>query len=59
MGLKPMWSFPSAACLGPNPDTREKRNKGSWQREKRQRLIMILAICEQSIAITSQLPYPV
>lgn len=32
MGSQPMWSFPSAACLGPNPDTLEKRNKGSWQR---------------------------
>lgn len=34
MGLQPMWSFPSAACLGPNPDTLEKRNRGSWQREE-------------------------
>lgn len=68
MGLEPMWSFPSAACLGPNPDTLEKRNKGSWQRgaerrerRDRERLIMNLAICKQSITITcaSELPYPV
>lgn len=36
MGLWPMWSFPSAACLGPNPDTLEtekksKTNKESWE----------------------------
>lgn len=32
-----MWSFPSAACLGPNPDTLQKRNKGSWQRGEREK----------------------
>ena len=66
MGLQPMWSFPSAACLGPNPDTLEKKTKQrimAERREKkdRERLIMILAICKQSITITcaSELPYPV
>lgn len=44
---------------------RKKQNKGSWQRgekkKDRERLIMILAICKQSITITcaSELPYPV
>lgn len=59
MGLQPMRIFPSAACLGPNPDTLEKRNKGSWQRRERrdrERLIMNLAICKQSITITCAYP---
>lgn len=61
MGLWPMWSFPSAACLGPNPDTLETEKKiknkqrimGEWrERRHRERLIMNNTLCRQSIAIT-------
>lgn len=41
-----MWSFPSAACLGPNPDTleteknqKQTKNHGRVERKKTQRKI--------------------
>lgn len=37
MGLQPMWSFPSAACLGPNPDTLEKKTKQRIMAERREK----------------------
>lgn len=61
----PHGAFPSAACLGPNPDTlgekkmggkKRGKNKGLWQRgEKTDReiLIVILVICEPSITAKS------
>lgn len=56
-----MWSFPSAACLGPNPDTLEKRNKGSWLEKKQRRTDYDSCQMQASIMITCALvlPYPV